>query len=359
MVCGGTEDRRYSVAGFDVIQVKSAYRNDMGRLRRIASFLSFSFASSLRALRTQPDVIFASSTPLTVAIPGLICKWLLRKPLVFEVRDLWPEVPIRLGYLRNRWLIRAARRLEHAAYRGSEAVVGLSPQMCEGIRRVHPSASVSLIPNTSQIQTFAVSAERAREFRTSRGIPQSSTLISYVGSLGETYDPSWLIRLASASPLRGRDVRVVIVGEGTMMNPLREICREMRLTPNSVLLGPLPKSDIAAVYAASDLVASCLIDAPELAGNSLNKVFDAYAAGRPVIFNHGGWLSKLTTEANAGWRLSSDPEKAASELAMILDGEDLKKARIASADLAVTRFDVSQAAAKLESILQSAVAARP
>jgi len=89
----------------------------MGNLPRIFAFLHFAVMASLRATRLPADVIFATSTPLTVAIPGIIGSTLRRRPLVFEVRDLWPDVPIALGALKSpvtKWLARALERLVYA-----------------------------------------------------------------------------------------------------------------------------------------------------------------------------------------------------------------------------------------------------
>ncbi|TNZ30784.1 glycosyltransferase WbuB, partial [Vibrio parahaemolyticus] len=73
------------------------------------------------------------STPLTIAIPGILYSKIKRVPMVFEVRDLWPELPIAIGALKNPVVIKLALFLERLAYKNSKRLVGLSPGMCEGI----------------------------------------------------------------------------------------------------------------------------------------------------------------------------------------------------------------------------------
>jgi len=106
-----------TVDGIEVHELGVPYSNHMGNVRRIFAFLHFAVMASLRVTQLPADVIFATSTPLTVAIPGIIGSTLRRRPLVFEVRDLWPDVPIALGALKSpvtKWLARALERLVYA-----------------------------------------------------------------------------------------------------------------------------------------------------------------------------------------------------------------------------------------------------
>ena len=81
------------------------------------AFGRFAAGATAAALRgPRPDVIYATSPPLTIALPGARrrgARW--RAPLVFEVRDLWPEAPIQMGALAQpaaaaRWRARSSGR---------------------------------------------------------------------------------------------------------------------------------------------------------------------------------------------------------------------------------------------------------
>jgi len=120
------------------------YSGEMSKLRRIVSFLQFLFLGSLYSMTWKGDLIFATSTPLTIAMPGIMGTRLGSRPLVFEVRDLWPEAPIALGYLRSRLLVFLARWLEKTAYRKARKVISLSPGMTAGIREINPDVEIRL-----------------------------------------------------------------------------------------------------------------------------------------------------------------------------------------------------------------------
>jgi len=93
--------RQGNVDGIDIIEFELPYSNSLSFLKRILIFLSFAFKSIKVAFTEHYDVLFATTTPLTAGIPGVFAKWLRRKPFVFEVRDLWPELPKAMGVIKN------------------------------------------------------------------------------------------------------------------------------------------------------------------------------------------------------------------------------------------------------------------
>ena len=92
---------RTSVDGIRLVVIPVAYANEMGYRARIGAFVRFALRASYEAARLPADVVLASSTPLTIALPGIVARVVRRAPMVFEVRDLWPEMPIAVGALRN------------------------------------------------------------------------------------------------------------------------------------------------------------------------------------------------------------------------------------------------------------------
>src|SRR5829696_4110563 len=125
MVTAGHGSR--TVEGIEVVGVRGAYSNYMqatalSNTSPMVAFARFALGATRAALRgPRPDVIYATSPPLTMALPALMAAARWRAPLVFEVRDLWPEAPIQMGALRNRLVRRLARALER--FVGARAAV--------------------------------------------------------------------------------------------------------------------------------------------------------------------------------------------------------------------------------------------
>ena len=128
--------RKGLVDGIWVIELELPYSNADSFARRSFTFLKFSIRSMLLVFSERYDLLFATSTPLTVAIPALAGKWIRRRPMVFEVRDLWPELPRAMGVISNPIVLRSLELLEKAAYRSASSIIALSPGMAHGIGRV-------------------------------------------------------------------------------------------------------------------------------------------------------------------------------------------------------------------------------
>src|SRR5699024_5025197 len=107
-----------NVQGIKVHYLPVAYKNEFGFWRRIFSFVRF-YQKAFRLSRKISGIslVYATSTPLTVGLLALKIKRKLMIPYIFEARDLWPDAPIAMGAIRNRWLKKALFRMEKAIYR--------------------------------------------------------------------------------------------------------------------------------------------------------------------------------------------------------------------------------------------------
>lgn len=339
MICGRDEAMDKTVDGIHVRRLAIPYRNEMSKRERIVSFFNFLVRASAVAARVPADVIYASSTPLTVAVPGIVAKFTQRAPLVAEIRDLWPEVPIKLGYLNNPVAIFLAKQLEKAFYAASTEVVALSPSMADGVKEVAPKKRVTVIPNASDFERFDVPAEQRAAFRKEQGWGDDVVAV-YAGGFGMSYQLEWLVDLAAQLRRDGvENVRFVLLGQGSDSDALYQRAKDAGLDADAMFLGRQPKEDVAKYVSAADIALSPLRDDPCLEGNSLNKVFDAMAASRPVVFNHGGWLEEAATEHDAGWRLSRDIPTAAKRFAEIIsDRDEMRAAGQRNRELGEKRF---------------------
>lgn len=339
MICGRDEAMDKTVDGIHVRRLAIPYRNEMSKRERIVSFFNFLVRASAVAARVPADVVYASSTPLTVAVPGIVAKFTQRAPLVAEIRDLWPEVPIKLGYLNNPVAIFLAKQLEKAFYAASSEVVALSPSMADGVKEITPKKRVTVIPNASDFERFDVPAEQRAAFRKEQGWGDDVVAV-YAGGFGMSYQLEWLVDLVAQLRRDGvENVRFVLLGQGSDSDALYQRAKDAGLDADAMFLGRQPKEDVAKYVSAADIALSPLRDDPCLEGNSLNKVFDAMAASRPVVFNHGGWLEEAATEHDAGWRLSRDIPTAAKRFAEIIsDRDELRTAGQRNRELGEKRF---------------------
>lgn len=352
MICGGTESLDRVVQGIHVRRLAIPYGNSMSVPERLLSFARFMVSASISAARTKADVIFVSSTPLTVAVPGIIAKLVQRVPMVFEVRDLWPSVPIELGYLKNPIAIRLARVLEKMAYRSASSIVALSPGMRDGVLSVNPASSVTVIPNACDFELFGHNKSQRNSFREREFWDDNEVVVVYAGGFGPLYEIDWSVRLAAT--LNESNIRFVLIGEGASTPAMRELATNLGLDVKRLFPGKLPRDKVAEYYSGADIILSTVRPSPGLDAASINKVFDGMAAGKPVVFNHGGWLCEMMTENGSGWKLDRDIETAARQLRQIVaDHASLESAGITSAELGRTHFDRNRLYEDLMQVLEN------
>ena len=358
----GTREKQWletDEAGIHVHWLPLAYSNKMGYRQRMRAFLKFAWHSAKKAAGLKGDVVFATSTPLTIALPAVYAARKNKIPMVFEVRDLWPELPIAVGALKNPLAIGAARWLERFAYRNAAWVVALSPGMKEGIaKRGYPEDKVVVIPNSCDLGLFRVPQAAGEEFLAEHPYLKGGPLITYAGALGLINGVGYLAEIAGAMLQIEPQVHFLVVGEGKEEESIRSYAQELGvLGKNFWMLPPVPKSDMPKVLSASTLACSLVIDVPELWHNSANKFFDALAAARPVMINHQGWQADLLCDREAGLVVPPRaPHAAACALCELLSDEQrLATAGHAAETLAEQMFDRDKLARQLQGTLERAV----
>jgi glycosyltransferase involved in cell wall biosynthesis len=291
------------VDGIEVVGVRGAYSDymratAMSNLSRMAAFARFAIGATAAALRgPRPDVIYATSPPLTMALPAIAASLRWRAPLVFEVRDLWPEAPIQMGVLRNPLAQRLARAVERFVYARSARLIALSP----GIRAALPAGRAELVPNSADLDLF--------ESEPAGGPFQ----VAYFGAMGEANDLTSVVEAARLVP----DVPFVLMGEGKRRAELE------RVAPPNVSFRSGSKTDVARLAAESSACLTVFKAGPVLATNSPNKLFDTFAAGRPAIVNMDGWMRELVERNDAGvYVRAGDAGDLAEKIAWLRDHPD-------------------------------------
>lgn len=330
------------------------YDNTMSYPQRLRAFGEFAVRAAWRARRLPRDLVLATSTPLTIALPAVVAS--RRVPMVFEVRDVWPEVPIALGALRRPWTRKLALALEAWAYRHSAHVVALSPDMAASIRRRHPEVDVTVVPNSSDVELFDVPDSSGQAARRARSWLGDRPLALYAGTFGLVNGLAYLVRAAEAAQTIAPELRFLLVGEGREAEEVERLARETGvLGKNLVIEPPVPKRDLPALFRAADVCLSTVIDVPELAANSANKAFDAFAAGRPLVINHGGWLAEVLERTGAGLAVPPDDPAAAAGLIrdLLADPDRVAAVRAASRDLARATFGRDLLFERLMAVLET------
>jgi glycosyltransferase involved in cell wall biosynthesis len=292
--------RRERVDGIDVLWLRIPYEQRFSKARRLFSYGAYSAAAAAAAFRLgRPDVVYASSTPLTAGIPGAFASRLRRAPFVFELQDLWPAAPAALGFLRAGLELSLAEGLERRLYAEAERLVVCSEAVVSAlVERGVPAEKVVLSPNFSDTDLFRP-GKSDEGFRARHSL-EDRFLAVYAGAMGVSNGVLQLADAAAALKKAGEErVTIVAVGDGSERAALDRRARDEGLD-NLLVLPPIARGDVPALVGAADVTLTVFAPNPALELNSPNKFFDSLAAGKPVVVNVDGWLRRLVEENDAG-----------------------------------------------------------
>lgn len=336
VVCGSTRHTGLSadfkggkrsgmVSGFRVIEFHVPYSNHLNFARRILAFIKFAL-QSLRIALTEPcDLVFASSTPLTIAIPGIAAKLFRRKPFVFEVRDLWPELPRAMGVIKNPIMLWLMDVLEWTAYRAADGVIGLSPGICSGvIKRGVAQDRAVLVPNGCDLDLFKPTDAGPVDIQ---GVEPSDFVAAFCGAHGLANGLDAVLDAAKELRRRRRiDIKLLFIGEGGQKARLIDRARAENLT-NCIFVDSLPKRALAELLPKLGAGLMVLANVPAFYyGTSPNKFFDYIASGIPVINNYPGWLAELISDNRCGLVVPpNDASAFADALIALADASDMRR----------------------------------
>jgi len=300
--------RMGSVEGINVIEFNLAYSNSDGLVKRAGTFFKFALKSVGIALTHKYDVVFATTTPLTAGIPGIFARWFRGKPFIFEVRDLWPELPKQMGVIKNPVILGLMSFLEWASYRSANRCIGLSPGIVEGIKKRGVSEDkIALVPNGCDLNIFA---EDIKPWRV-EAVANTDLMAIFTGTHGQANGLDSVIDAAVELKKRDRnDIKLVLIGQGKLKSQLIERAQALKLD-NVVFHEPVNKAKLAELMRGADIGMQLLANIPAFYyGTSPNKFFDYISAGLPVLNNYPGWLAGMIKDHHCGYTIEPDNAKA-------------------------------------------------
>ena len=371
MICGTSDTMgikgktgsilRSQVEGIDIYRIIEPYSNNMSFARRWIAFLRFA-KQSLKAAKTLRDVdlVFATSTPLTVGAPGRKAAKFHHCPFVFEVRDLWPERAITLGVLKSRLLIYYLRRMEYRAYHAAQHIITLAPRMSEGVIETgYPASQVTMIPNSCDVGLFVPKTNRDDiEYNLHYGKPGDFRLVhaganGLVNGIGLALDA---VKILKQRAITG--VRFVFIGPGSQTPMLKTRCDAEGLNDYISWIDPLSKNEIARILPQMDVGMMLCKDNPGIHyGTSPNKFFDYLSSGIPVLINYPGWLSECLEKNECGVTVTPEAAEdfADAVVEMMNQREKLKKMGMNARKLAEEVFSRDELGAKFVQVMENVV----
>lgn len=254
-------------------------RNIPLRLAAWAGFTGLSVVAAALLVSPLPDVILAPSPPLTLGLSAWVLAMLSSAPFAYNVQEIYPDVAINLGGLRNPAVIGALYRLERFVYKRASMITVIGPRMASRLREKGvPKGKIRMIPNFVDV-TAMRPMPKDNPFSREWGLVDLFT-VSYAGNMGPAQGLDCMVE--AATMLRDEPgIRFVMIGSGTELPRLKEMAAK-RALQNLVFVPHQPYSRVPDIYGASDI---CVVaQGTETGSGALpSKVYRIMAAGCPIL----------------------------------------------------------------------------
>ncbi|MBI2322510.1 MAG: glycosyltransferase family 4 protein [Chloroflexi bacterium] len=327
-----------------------------GVAKRLLDHLSFTLSALYGApFAGRPDVLVVETPPLFLGLTALALSVAWRVPYVMNVADPWLASAVEMGVLRNRLAIALGRALEKLLYTTATRTTTVTRGMYDGfLREGVPKAKLALVTNGVDTSFFRPNAPGAVALRRQLEL-DGRFVVLYAGTHGLTQGLETVIAAARQLADDGRTL-FLFVGEGAEKERLQELATDLptvRFLPNQ------PKSTMPSLLAAADACVVPLRDLPLFRGALPSKLFEAMAAGRPLITAVAGEAAALTWQARAGLCVPPErPEELAAAVARLRDDPTLRRALGANGRAYVSVYYARERIAeRYEAVLRAAVGA--
>ncbi len=283
--------------GIDILRCSGGYsgKSFLNRMNEMFGFMTRAFFLGVSV--RDVDVVWATSPTLFQALAATLVAKIKRKPLLLEIRDIWPDALVDIGALRNKFAIALSRKLAQWMYAQAKCVVINSPGfrahlVADGV----PDSKIFLVTNGVDVSMFNPEAT-GEETRIRLGW-EGKYVALYSGAHGMANDLDTLLDAAKAL-IDCPQAIIAFLGDGPEKARLRERAQNMGLR-NVQFLDVQPKNEMPDLLAASNACIAHLKPSSMQAMVYPNKVFDYMAAARPTILGIGGVIQEVIEKAGGG-----------------------------------------------------------
>ncbi|MBC7452071.1 MAG: glycosyltransferase family 4 protein [Cytophagales bacterium] len=304
-----------STNGIQIDCIRIKYDHHMSYVRRMYAFASFFILSCLRVFRYKKstDVIYAVSTPLSIGVIGLWYQCILRKPMFFEIGDLWPDVPVQMGIVKNTLLIRFLYWMEQKIYAGSRHIILLSEGMrAYMLKKGIPAEKFSVLYNGTNIHQFSPVAGK-EALRKQYNIPIEQFIVLYAGTMGVANRLEFFVDAAAhIEALGNTSICFYFIGGGNRLDAMKKYAAQKNLS-SVLFLDSMSKDLVSDYFRLADIGIVSFAPFDILETNSANKYYDYLASGLPVLINYEGWQKIAIEDAHCGYSVT-DVETAGAKI---------------------------------------------
>lgn len=333
--------QREQIDGIDVWRCWLFTRR--GRLGRPLAYASWLLSATLVAIggRFEADIVVATSPPPLVGLPGRIAAWRRGVPMVFDIRDIWPEAIVQSGRLTNPMVIQAFEWVARYLYRHSSLVTAVTEGWIERLVELGvPPHKSAVLPNGVDVRGFDEDTNQPlpADFR---DLDPAAQWFTYAGIFNTPQGLEVILEAAQRLKQRRPELyarsQFVLVGEGPQELELKEMRQRLGLDRVHFV----PRQPRWAIYALLHRSFAVLVTLRPRKDTSTvpSKIYECMASGRPVLFSAAGLGANTIRRAGGGTVTEpADPDSLCDAICSYLDDPDRADAHGAAGRNFVEKF---------------------
>ena len=283
---------------------------------RMLSWINFHVLSTLIGCfsRFKPDVVIAPSPPLTIGLNAWVIAAMHGARYVYNVQEIYPDIAINLGMMRNKQVIAFFSWLERLTYRKAAVVTSITRAMCEKIASRTDPKKVVLIPNFVDLSD-TVEIPRENAFAAEHNL-SGKFVMTYAGNMGVPQKLGVMIELARRIPT----LTVLMIGGGGDAARLKEQAKGLK---NVLFVDYQPISRMNEIYAASDLF--YVGQDPKACADGIpSKIYRILGHRKPLIVmtSESSDLAVFVKDSQSGLLINEDYDRVSDMVRTLMNDAD-------------------------------------
>lgn len=301
----GYKNKLYSreiVDGIKVVRVWTYTTANKGTFRRTLDYMSFGLSAFIAGLFQECDIVIGTSPHLFTAIAAKRLAYVKRKPMIMEVRDLWPESIKAVGAVKDGLILRHFEGHEERCYKRADKIICVAQGSIDIlIERGIPKEKLVIHTNGVNLENYKPK-EKNISLLNELGL-KNKIIVSYIGTLGMAHKLDFILK--AAKHVTNPDIHFLLIGGGAEEENLISLKKELQLD-NVSILSAIPKEDVREYIAAIDIALVNLKNAKLFLNVIPSKIFENAAMGKPILLGLKGEAAGVIDKYGAG--LSFEPE---------------------------------------------------
>ena len=285
--------KRENYKGIEILRLKNTTFNKYRMSGRILNYLTFHFLVFFQILfYERPDLVLVLSTPPFISFHGLILKILKKVKTVYIIQDLFPDLVVELGKIRNKYFINVLERFSKCIIRKMDRVVVVGEFMKRKIKKDilqgMDSGHIITIHNWADGEKIKVMrGEKEKNFLKEEWGLEGRFIVSYSGNIGDLHEFDTIISAAEDLGEQGWEkICFVFIGEGIKKEYIERKVKEKGL--DNVLFFPFQPREVLKYSLGLADVSLVTLDEGFEGMVVPSKIYGILASGRPVIAVVGG-----------------------------------------------------------------------